>query len=113
MWALDAVAAATAQVTEDAQGAKDHPLVSRYPGSHISEYQAVEFDEFTLPLARVKDDGSLEKSQHVEGKITRLVYDVPAGRSLLAATQQIECLTHRAARVRRQRGPHLAVSMIL
>jgi outer membrane protein OmpA-like peptidoglycan-associated protein len=67
---------------QDAEGSKDHPLISRYPGSYISHYLTKEFDEFTLPLGKLTDD-KFTKSQHLEGKITRIVYVAPAGRSVL------------------------------
>jgi outer membrane protein OmpA-like peptidoglycan-associated protein len=79
-----------AQRTEDIEGSKDHPLVSRYPGTFISEYQYVEFDEFTLPLGKFKDDGAFEKSQHLEGKITHIVYVAPPGRSILEIYRNYE-----------------------
>ena len=84
------VAPAPAARTVDIKGAKDHALVSRYPGSFISEYQFVEFDEFTLPLGKAKADLTLEKSTHLEGKITRIVYDTPAGRSILEIYRNYE-----------------------
>jgi outer membrane protein OmpA-like peptidoglycan-associated protein len=64
--------------------------VSRYPGSFISEYQFVEFDEFVLPLGKPKGDGTLDKSKHLEGKITRIVYDTPVGRSILEIYRNYE-----------------------
>ena len=76
--------------TADIKGAQDHSLVSRYPGSFISEYQFVEFDEFTLPLGKAKADLTLEKSKHLEGKITRIVYDTPPGRSILEIYRNYE-----------------------
>jgi len=65
------------------EGSKDHPLISRYPGSVISKYLTKEFDEFTLPLGPVVDEGKFTKSQPLEGKITRIVYLAPAGRSVV------------------------------
>jgi outer membrane protein OmpA-like peptidoglycan-associated protein len=79
-----------AQRTEDIEGSKDHPLISRYPGAFISEYQYVEFDEFTLPLGKLKGDGTFEKSQHLEGKITHIVYIAPPGRSILEIYRNYE-----------------------
>jgi flagellar motor protein MotB len=64
------------------EGSKDHPLISRYPGSVITHYLTKEFDEFTLPLGKVVDQ-KFTKSQHLEGKITRSVYVAPEGRSVL------------------------------
>ena len=49
---LAAVAAGIA-LGADVGGSKDHPLVSRYPGSTITGYRTAEFDEFTLPLGKV------------------------------------------------------------
>jgi outer membrane protein OmpA-like peptidoglycan-associated protein len=78
-----------AQVKPDVKGSKDHPLLSRYPNSSISEYSVAEFDEFTLPLGK-SNAGKLIKSQQLEGKITRMVYNVPAGRSILEVYRNYE-----------------------
>jgi outer membrane protein OmpA-like peptidoglycan-associated protein len=67
---------------QDLEGSKDHPLISRYPGSVITRYLTKEFDEFTLPLGEVVDE-KFSKSQPLEGKITRIVYVAPQGRSVL------------------------------
>lgn len=59
-----------AQAGEDLGGAKDHPLLSRYPASHITEYQqnynAVEFATGT-------QDG-VPQRQAVEGQATQILY---------------------------------------
>jgi len=57
-------------------------LISRYPGSVIKNYLTREFDEFTLPLSKATDQ-KFAKSQHLEGKVTRIVYAAPQGRSVL------------------------------
>lgn len=67
---------------QDAEGGKDHPLISRYPGSYIERYFQKEFDEFTLPLGKLADE-KFTKSQHLEGKVTGIVYIAPEGRSVL------------------------------
>ena len=85
------VAAAMAGAQEsDAEGSKDHPLVSRYPGSVIKKYQTTEFDEFLLPLGKLGDDNTPAKSKKLEGKITHIEYAVPAGRSLLEIFRNYE-----------------------
>ncbi len=66
----------------DVSGSKDHPLISRYPGSYIERYFQKEFDEFTLPLGKLVDD-KFTKSQQLEGKVTGIVYTAPEGRSVL------------------------------
>jgi OOP family OmpA-OmpF porin len=79
---LGLLATLAAAQNQDAEGSKDHPLISRYPGSYISHYLTKEFDEFTLPLGKLTDD-KFTKNQHLEGKITRIVYVAPAGRSVV------------------------------
>ncbi len=68
---------------EDVEGSKDHPLISRYPGSYITKYLTKEFDEFALPLGPVVDENKITKSQPLEGKITRIVYVAPAERTVV------------------------------
>jgi outer membrane protein OmpA-like peptidoglycan-associated protein len=75
--ALDAFA-------KDEPGAKDPPGLKRYEGSEIIGYRAPKFDEFLLPLGKPTDFGlnpKYEKSSLLSGKVTRITYVVPAGRS--------------------------------
>jgi outer membrane protein OmpA-like peptidoglycan-associated protein len=65
------------------EGSSDHPLITRYPGSYIAKYLTKEFDEFSLPLGPVDVENTITKNQHLEGKITRIVYVAPEGRSVL------------------------------
>ncbi len=74
---------------KDADGSKDHPLISRYPGSTINEYRHKEFDEYELPLSKVAD-GKYEKTQHVEGQVTAIYYTTPEGRSALEVYRNYE-----------------------
>ena len=67
---------------QDAEGSKDHPLISRYPGSTLSEYAQKAFDEYELPLSKFAG-GKYEKSEHLEGKITAIYYTTAEGRSAL------------------------------
>lgn len=66
----------------DVAGSKDHPLISRYPGAVITEYSTIEFEEYTLPLGRLDAD-HWAKTQHLEGKLTQIHYQVPNTRSPL------------------------------
>lgn len=68
----------------DVAGSKDHPVVSRYAGSEILQYESKEFDGFVLPTGSVRDRRSgPSKSQPLEGRITRIHYRAPDGRSAL------------------------------
>src|SRR5712692_10477962 len=65
--------------------AKDHPLISRYPGSQFDSQHASrvkQFDEIVLPMGSY-EKGKFTKTERFEGKVTRLVYANPRDRSTL------------------------------
>ena len=68
--AAAALVPALAPAQQDAPNAKDHPLLTRYPNSHITEYEknynAVEF--------AVGTQGGQPKRQPVEGDATVIRY---------------------------------------
>ncbi len=85
-FALAATLAPSAQAQPpkaDIPKSADHPLVSRIPGSVITDYARADFDDFQVPLGKLGSDGVPAKSETVEGKITRIVYATPAPRTLL------------------------------
>ncbi len=73
----------------DLEGSKDHPLISRYPGSVIYRYDAKEFDEYVLPLGKLQGQ-DFQKSRKVEGKTTRIAYTTPEGRSIFEVYHNYE-----------------------
>lgn len=79
---LAGIAAAQDMPDKDLPGSHDHPLVSRFAGSLITGYQTVDYDRMLLPLGKTVDD-KLSKSDTVEGRITRIAYVAPAGKSAL------------------------------
>ena len=89
--ALAAVLAFTIAGLAFAAGGQDHPMISRFPGAEIRTSSVKSFDELTLPLGPFKRrqitpsqwSGAIEKSEKLEGKVTRIVYTNPAGRSSL------------------------------
>ena len=80
---------------EDVKGSKDHPLISRYPGSSIIEYDTKEFDEYVVPMGK-KVKGTLTKSQKLEGKVTQITYSAPMERSILEIFRNYEAAMKRA-----------------
>ena len=72
---------------QDSPGSADHPTVTRYTGSFIDGYEVKDFDEYTLPLGpAVKDAAGWRvpsKKETLEGRITRILYRGPEGRSTL------------------------------
>lgn len=71
----------------DMKGSQDHPLVSRFAGSSIIDYKVMKFDEadIAIGLAYTGDDPNKlwDKSLHVEGKITRILYLMPVDTTTL------------------------------
>lgn len=61
---------------DDLAGSQDHPLVSRYPDTHIIQYRSSAFDEFALPIApSVSKEGTfVHPTKHLEGKVTTIEY---------------------------------------
>ncbi len=81
----------------DIKGSRDHALIPRYAGSSIIAYATREYDGLTLALGKsVADEQAsgfaykFSKSQRVEGKLTRLLYVAPAGRSGLEVFRNYE-----------------------
>lgn len=77
----------------DIPGGKDHPLISRFAGSQLDGFQEIGFGQgvFYLPdsTAPAKELQS-DKPLTVEGKVTRLLYLVPKGKSPLEVHRNFE-----------------------
>ena len=72
-----------AQLTKDAAGAKDHPLLKRIDGSVILKATSKKFDALNIPLERIVFDYGTQKFKEwkkltVEGARTTLFYREPA-----------------------------------
>lgn len=65
----------------DIRGSQDHPLISRYPDSRILQYKVVDFDAYALPTA--VENKRPSKSLPLKGKVTKIYYQNPKGRSTL------------------------------
>lgn len=76
-----------AQATEvpkrDVAGSHDHPIISRFTGSVIAGYQALDYAEAIFPMGRAKYDkpDHFLKTAHLEGKVTRIFYVAPQGKT--------------------------------
>ncbi|MGM0500933.1 MAG: DUF4892 domain-containing protein, partial [Bacillota bacterium] len=60
--------------TKDVPGSRDHPAISRFPGSYIRYYNEKNYGEFTLPfseLQEVDDEKLPQEDKNIEGEITR------------------------------------------
>ena len=87
------LAPASALLTGDVPKSADHPLIKRYEGSTIVRYSQKEFEEFNLTTGPVVAKGSearFPKQVKLEGRVTRITYLVPVGRSPLEVVRNYE-----------------------
>jgi outer membrane protein OmpA-like peptidoglycan-associated protein len=63
------------------QEKKDHHIISRYAGSKLIYYEQKNFDEFKLPMGKIKE-GKFTRLKKVAGKITRITYEPEHNRSV-------------------------------
>ncbi len=83
-------------VTKDVAG-QDHPLLKRYEGSLIVAFTTKAYDAYNLVLGKALNPSAdrsqgkrIEKEQTVEGRITRITYLAPVGRSALEVSKNYE-----------------------
>jgi len=76
-------------------GAKDHPLLSRFPGAKIVGYEAKAFDGVALAAGK-RANGKFEKTVPLEGKYTRIAYNFPKERSALEVMRNYQAALEKA-----------------
>jgi outer membrane protein OmpA-like peptidoglycan-associated protein len=86
---------AMAQMPADAPGAKDHPTLTRYAGSWLVAQELREFDAAAIPSG-----ANAGQVANVEGRITRLYYLSPAGKSALEVQTNYESALVKAGATR-------------
>jgi len=79
LWSLAATPKA------DVPGSKDHPILKRFSGSLLVGYAQQDWDQREFPDARgvAKDTNEFAHPISLEGKVTRLFYLAPLGKSPL------------------------------
>ncbi|KQP37196.1 OmpA family protein [Pseudorhodoferax sp. Leaf274] len=90
--ALSALAAAPAadKPVPDVPGAQDHPLIKRFTGSSLVGYRYSDWEQITLPTGMAVADKKMKESVTLEGKVTKLVYLAPRGKSPLEVQRNYE-----------------------
>jgi outer membrane protein OmpA-like peptidoglycan-associated protein len=73
------LAASPGLAQEDAEGCKDHPLFTRFPGTYLVECDSSQFDLRKFPVGPAGKDEETLKSVDVEGPTQRLVYELNEG----------------------------------
>ena len=83
-----------ASAVADVKGSRDHPLIGRFAGSEIIGYRTSDYGEWNLALGPAYEASygnfQVKKSKRVEGKLTRILYLAPAGKSTLQAYRNFE-----------------------
>jgi outer membrane protein OmpA-like peptidoglycan-associated protein len=80
----------------DVRNSKEHPLLpERFAGATIVKYETKAFDEYVLPTGPVANIGKVGANERLEGKITRIVYEIPKGVSTLQVFRNYEELFRR------------------
>lgn len=74
---------------QDIPNSHDHRLISRYPGQTIRHFNTKEFDQYKLVLS-VDRTGAPGKIRTLEGRVTRIVYRNPTGRSTTEMIRNFE-----------------------
>jgi OOP family OmpA-OmpF porin len=87
---LGAWAQKGAQYGADAPGSKDHPVIQRFAGSWLVGYHHSDWEQVQLPTGMAVKDRKMEQSITLEGKVTRLVYVAPRGKSPLEVYRNYE-----------------------
>lgn len=82
---------------QDKAGAKDHPILKRYKDSFIFQYSQEAYASYKLALGKAlnptvpaNEGKTIEKEAKLEGRVTRLSYLAPAGRSSLEVFRNYE-----------------------
>lgn len=76
-------------INADVPGGSDHPAISRYEGSAITEYDYREFDEYKLLTGKVIKIPA-DKLVKLEGKTTKITYYLAEDRSTLEVIKNYE-----------------------
>ena len=96
----------------DVPKSADHPLIKRYEGSTIVRYAQKAFDEYALVVGPVEGRGSdahFPKTLKLEGRVTRITYLVPEGRSPLEVARNYELEMKKAGFTTLFAGAHEAL----
>ena len=67
----------------DAKGGHDHPLIQRFAGSWLIGYRQSDWDQTQFPTGPAITDGKWASAVTVEGRLTRLFYVSPPGKTPL------------------------------
>lgn len=71
-------------------GAQDHSLIKRFAGSWLVGYRQSNWEQISLPTGTATADRKMKETVTLEGRVTRLVYLAPRGKSPLEVHRNYE-----------------------
>lgn len=84
----------------DVEGAKDHPLISRFPGSIIRFYETETSTKYILPtgedVGERNEEGEMIDGKEIVGDVTRITYEAPEDTSTLEIYSNYESALEKA-----------------
>ncbi|WP_421864141.1 DUF4892 domain-containing protein [Motiliproteus sp.] len=81
---LGCIFAVSAKAATDVSGSSDLSLVQRYPNSWVVDYSQATVPEYRLATGKMKKINGVispQSAQYLSGRLTRLTYRLPSGRS--------------------------------
>ena len=66
----------------DKKGCEDHPLITRYPGAKITWCETQQFMEYHIATGKYFGYKAIDKWIDVEGKVSRIYYEIDNGASM-------------------------------
>ena len=60
----------------DFEGSRDHPVLTRYPGSEIKWYDVQAFEHYAVALGPIVGLTGIEEWEEIEGPTTRIYYEL-------------------------------------
>ncbi len=80
----------------DMAGSKDHPAVTRYPDSKIVYYEEQEYTTYSIATGAIKGYKSIEDWVDIEGKFTRIYYELSGKQTITQLYRNYEKAFNRA-----------------
>jgi outer membrane protein OmpA-like peptidoglycan-associated protein len=74
-------------LAQDIEGSKDHPLITRYPGSQIDYYEQQDYRPYSIATGPQTGYNNIDDWLDTEGKFTRIYYTVKGETTLTEVFQ--------------------------
>lgn len=71
----------------DIEGSEDHPLLTRYPGSIITDYSTERFFSYDLATGPITGYRTIGERQTVAGQLYRIYYEIPSSPEEVSAEE--------------------------